>query len=81
MRLKIKLFAVLKDRIGESSITLDLPQGLNAGELKNSIKDQYPAVGNVINLARVAVNEEFVADEDPINEEDIVALIPPSSGG
>ncbi|MFC2125070.1 MoaD/ThiS family protein [Bacteroidota bacterium] len=81
MRLKIKLFAVLKDRIGESNITLDLPQDLNAGELKTIIKNQYPAVGDVINLARVAVNEEFVADREPINEEDFVALIPPSSGG
>jgi molybdopterin converting factor subunit 1 len=81
MRLRIKLFAVLKDRLRENHITIDLPENLIAGDLKSHIKDTYPEVEDIIDLIRVAVNEEFVDDSDPINEKDTVALIPPSSGG
>ena len=66
---------------GDNHITIDLPENLNAGELKSTIKDRYPSLENIIDLVRVAVNEEFVDDSDPIGETDTVALIPPSSGG
>ena len=79
--MKIKLFAVLKDRLGDNHIIIDLPENLNAEDLKSHIKDTYPQVEDIIDLIRVAVNEEFIDDSDLINENDIVALIPPSSGG
>ncbi len=81
MILRIKLFAVLKDRLGESNISIEATNKLSAGELKTRIKSLYPAVADIMDISRVAVNEEFVADMDLINEEDTVALIPPSSGG
>jgi len=81
MILNIKLFAILKDRVGEDHITLEVQSPIQAKGLKNFIKDRFSDIGEFMEVTRVAVNEEFVSDSHVINEGDIIALIPPSSGG
>ena len=52
----------------------------NVEKLKSHILSQYPAFQDVSSLA-VAVNNEYATGQDPINEGDEVAIIPPVSGG
>ncbi|OZT77211.1 molybdopterin converting factor subunit 1 [Salinicoccus roseus] len=77
--MKVMLFAGLKEKIGESRIILDGPGAMTAGELKQAIYTQFPSLeGDVF---QVACNESFVKDDQIIDEDDEVALIPPVSGG
>lgn len=77
--MKVMLFAGLKEKTGKSRIILDTPDAMTAGELKQAIYAQFPSLeGDVF---QVACNESFVKDDQVVNEDDEVALIPPVSGG
>ena len=50
------------------------------GNLKNELKEKYPQLGN-INTYAVAVNETYATNKVVLKEGDIVAIVPPVSGG
>lgn len=74
---KVMFFAHLRDAVGEESLSLDLT-GKTIAEAKAILSEQYK-----VNLDTVmaAVNEEFAGDEDVLSDGDVVAFIPPVSGG
>ncbi|MEK3734031.1 MULTISPECIES: molybdopterin converting factor subunit 1 [Paenibacillus] len=80
--LHVFLFAGLADRIGSSSITMNIPQlPVSAGELKQLLSEAYPDAASLIAASFVAVNQEYAPADLLIHEGDEVALIPPVSGG
>jgi molybdopterin converting factor small subunit len=50
------------------------------GILKVALKDRFPNLKNLHQFA-IAVNEEYADDALILNENDVVAIIPPVSGG
>ncbi|AGX06656.1 MULTISPECIES: molybdopterin converting factor subunit 1 [Bacillus] len=74
---KIKLFAHLRESAGKEEIELDAA-GKTINELKAILTEAYH-----LNLETVmtAVNEEFALDHELIKEGDVIAFIPPVSGG
>ncbi|MEW8965623.1 MoaD/ThiS family protein [Staphylococcus arlettae] len=52
---------------------------MSVKQLKETINAKYPEVSE--KTYQIAVNEEFVQDNDTVKNMDIVALIPPVSGG
>ena len=81
MKLRVRLFAGLKDRAGRSEIEIgDLPDGLDVAGLKREIERRHPAIGSLAQV-RAAVGTEYVAESRKLAEGDALALIPPVSGG
>ncbi|MEN8702068.1 molybdopterin converting factor subunit 1 [Bacillus infantis] len=74
---KIKLFAHLRESAGHEEIELEAA-GKTINELKATLTEAYH-----LNLETVmtAVNEEFALDHELIKEGDVIAFIPPVSGG
>lgn len=52
---------------------------MNVYQLKKWLEDNYHLQS--LDTVMVAINEEFVTDEDIVKPGDIVAFIPPVSGG
>jgi molybdopterin converting factor subunit 1 len=77
----IRLFASLREMIGEREITLALPEGATVRELHACIGEAYPLVKPFLPSIVCAVGEEYVPSTHPLREGDLVALIPPVSGG
>ena len=77
----VRLFASLKDAIGEREITLALPEGATIDALRACVGERYPAVKPLLPNVVCAVGEEYVPDTHALREGDLVALIPPVSGG
>lgn len=75
---KVLFFAALKEVIGEDFLQMDL-NGKTVGEAKSILQEKFPALS--LDVAMTAINEEFAFDEDVIEKEDIIAFIPPVSGG
>ena len=75
---KILFFAHLRDVVGGESIEWDA-KGLKVTDLKKLISEKYKAI-NLDNVM-TAINEEFASDEEIIHEGDMIAFIPPVSGG
>jgi molybdopterin synthase sulfur carrier subunit len=80
MDIKILLFGVTRDIVGNSILDIQISDGQNVGEMMEELKSRFPEFNN-LNSLLVAVNSEY-ADEDKIlTQSDEIALIPPVSGG
>jgi molybdopterin synthase catalytic subunit len=78
---RVRLFAGLKETIGERCIELQLPDGATVGDLRAQIAREYPLVKAILPTTVCAVDEEYVNDDRVLTAADDVALIPPVSGG
>ncbi|WP_339204081.1 molybdenum cofactor biosynthesis protein MoaE [Paenibacillus sp. FSL K6-3182] len=78
----IKLFAGLPERIGVPSIQLqsDLEK-MSVSDLKAAISDEYPDHQALIQIAFIACNHVYAAEDTIIHASDELALLPPVSGG
>lgn len=78
----VKLYAVLKDRVGRDELTLDFDNG-TVGQLLARIAEEYPSTSELISSGRilVAVNKEFARQDQKLLSGDEIALMPPFSGG
>ncbi|MBP2002582.1 molybdopterin synthase catalytic subunit [Paenibacillus shirakamiensis] len=82
MHITIHLFAGLADRLGTSTLQLDIPTTtLTVNELKEFLYTAYPSATSQLQVSFVAVNQEYALPERPIHSSDEIALIPPVSGG
>ncbi|MGE5303172.1 MAG: molybdopterin converting factor subunit 1 [Alphaproteobacteria bacterium] len=81
MKVKVKLFAILRERAGAAEITRELPDGSTVDELWHALQRDYPKL-NVPGIRLLyAVNQDYVTSDHPLAEQDEIAFIPPVSGG
>ena len=80
MKITILLFGILKDIVGENSLKFQIENDSNVGNLKAIFLEKYDNLNSFSNFS-IAVNEEYVGLESILKSGDIVALIPPVSGG
>lgn len=80
MRIKVLLFAVLREELGTSELVLEVPEGTVEGLLAH-LSQGYPALRPHLPHVRVAVNHVFAHPNTCLRETDEVALIPPVGGG
>ena len=77
----VLLFGVTRDIVGKGSMSIPDSDGIETvGDLKKLLMDQYPSLRELSSIA-LAVNQSYARDNDPVNESDEIALIPPVSGG
>lgn len=75
-------FAALRDLAGVGEEQVALPAaGLDVVGLLEALEARRHALRGRLESVRVAVNEEFVALSTELRDGDVVALIPPVSGG
>jgi molybdopterin converting factor subunit 1 len=75
-------FAALRDLAGvaEEQVPLDAPGG-DVSALLQALQARHVALAGRLDSVRVAVNEEFVEPSTRLDGGEVVALIPPVSGG
>ena len=78
--MKVLAFGITKDIIGKSQMDLVEFAGKTVGELREFLVNEYNEF-NQLNSLAIAVNEEYAEDHTTLNDSDVVALIPPVSGG
>ncbi|MGG0737415.1 MoaD/ThiS family protein [Niallia taxi] len=75
---KLLFFAGLKEIINADYLEMDLT-GKTVREAKAELLTTYNDLP--LNSVMTAINEEFALDDDIIEKNDIIAFIPPVSGG
>lgn len=80
MQIKILLFGITTDLLETSSIHIELKENSTVINLKNELVNVYPKLATLQSYA-VAVNESYAEDNQVLKPNDIVAIIPPVSGG
>lgn len=81
MTYQLKLFAVLKDRVGSESWSMDHEGPIRGSDLLHAFFEANPQVAGLRKVTRLAVNQSFCSDDPILNPSDELALIPPVSGG
>jgi len=80
VKITVLLFGIATDLIGRSSLEIDLPINCTVTSFKELLKKQHPKLDKMSAYA-IAINESYVIDETIIQENDVIAIIPPVSGG
>ena len=80
-KIKVKLFAILRERVGEGEITITVPSGITVNHLNNEILKKYPQLKSFGNKFVTSVNCKVTTGDTVITSNDEVALLPPVSGG
>jgi MoaE-MoaD fusion protein len=76
MRIRVRLFAGLRERVGTGENEMELPEGARAKDVWDLLQ-----VGPEPEGLAYAVNREYVEREHPLSDGDELAIIPPVSGG
>lgn len=80
-KIKVKLFAILRERVGESAITITVPGGITVNQLNSEILKKYPQLKSFRNKFVTSVNWKVTTGDTIISSRDEIALLPPVSGG
>ena len=80
MKITVLLFGIIRDIVGENTLELDLEKAILIGQLKQDLLKKYTNLQQYSNFS-IAVNEEYVDLNYVLQPNDVVALIPPVSGG
>lgn len=81
MLIKVKLFALYRERAGFSEIPLELPEAATVRDALNELLKRAPALEGILDRAFIAVNRRYVKPESPLKDGDELAVFPPVSGG
>lgn len=86
MIVRVKLFAVARQRLGQEEVQLEVAAGGGSAEptvadLRSALKSRFPELAGVLPHVKVAVNSDYASERTAIPPDAEVALIPPVSGG
>lgn len=81
MKIKVKFFAILRERAGSGEITKEIQEGSTVRELWEILKREYPRLAPAEMRLLYAVNREYVKLDHVLKDNDEVVFIPPVSGG
>ena len=81
--LTIKFFASLRQIVGRSEATIDLPNPTTVAEVITVLEKDLPSLSSAITKTKsvIAINHEFCKVSDTVKDGDELAFIPPMSGG
>lgn len=80
MRVRVLPFGVLRDWLGASATTMELPEGASVGDLLDRVGELQNAAPVLRGIA-VSVNAEYATANHLLCDGDEVGLLPPVSGG
>lgn len=83
MTIRVLFFAKIKESLGVNFVDLKLTTPTSIEEIRNSLFVKFNHHMNLFKPENslVAVNQEIITENIPINEHDEVAFFPPVTGG
>ena len=82
MTVRVRLFAVLRQRAGRDSIEIEVSEGATVADALDALAAQ-PGLEDVLGRipVRLAVNRDYAEPGTRLSADDELALVPPVSGG
>jgi molybdopterin converting factor subunit 1 len=81
MRIRLRFFASLRERLRKSEETREVPSGATVATVWNMLKNDHPELAAIERSIAFAVAQEYVDKDHPLQDNDELAFIPPVSGG
>ena len=80
IRVHLLFFGIVTDLIGQSSLEMELDSNSSVDDFKKELQSRFQRLTE-INSYAIAVNENYATGETILKENDVIAIIPPVSGG
>ena len=80
MNIKTLFFGITVDLVQNLELQISVDENCSIANFKLMLIEKYPQLEN-LNSYAIAVNEEYAEDDLTLKNGDIVAIIPPVSGG
>ncbi|MES2211053.1 MAG: molybdenum cofactor biosynthesis protein MoaE [Chloroflexota bacterium] len=81
MRIRIRLFAVQRELAGAREVAVDLEPGATVADAWDALVLLHPVLAPGRGSVRFARNSVYAGADEPLDDGDEVAMIPPVSGG
>lgn len=81
MRVRVRLFASLKDAVGQPQVELKLSEGASLEDVWSALVRDWPDLAPRRSSLAASVNRTYAPFETALADGDEVAFIPPVSGG
>lgn len=81
VRIRVRLFAALREAVGRDEIEMELPEGARAEEAWERVAAEHPDLPPRRRSLTVAVNRRYSSFGAILDDGDEVVFIPPVSGG
>jgi molybdopterin synthase sulfur carrier subunit len=82
VKVSVLFFAVTRDLAGAPEATLDLSgEAPTVADLVDVLERTYAELRGRMAAVRIAKNERFARLDERLHEGDVIALVPPVSGG
>jgi len=81
MQVRVLFFGMLKESIGVSAETIEVPERASVRDVLRHYEARIPQMTSALASLALAVNQQYASPDTPLNPDDEVALLPPVSGG
>jgi molybdopterin converting factor subunit 1 len=81
MRVTIRLFARLRDLVGEGELVRDMPAQSTVATVWDRLAAEFPAIAPYAASMSCAVNADYARLTTTVRDGDEIAFLPPVSGG
>ena len=81
MRVRIRLFAALREAAGQAALELELPEGATPDDAWRELASLHPALAPRRGSLAASVNRRYVPFDEHLSAGDELVFIPPVSGG
>ena len=81
MKVRVRVFAALREILGKDEAEIELPEGTTIEGLWEQLVDDDDRLEPFTKSINFAINHDFVGKETELNPDDEVAFLPPVSGG
>jgi molybdopterin converting factor subunit 1 len=81
MKVKIKFFAILRERVGAAEVVREIQEGTTIAQLWEALQREFPRLAVPGIRLLYAVNQNYVTPDRVLQESDEVVFVPPVSGG
>jgi molybdopterin converting factor subunit 1 len=80
MKITVLFFGISSDLVGENQLEVTLEKAISVADFKDYLQEKYSSLDKIKTYA-IAINESYATNDLVIKDNDVVAIIPPVSGG
>lgn len=80
MKIHLLLFASIREKVGASELDVEL-EGDTVQHVIDLLVGRFPQIEPLLKRAHIALNEEYCDKTSKLKNGDVIAMIPPVSGG
>ena len=81
MTVRVRFFGNLTEHFADETETMLVATGSTPRDLRRAMVERRPAAASALEVAMMAVNQEYTEGDDALRDGDELAFLPPVSGG